>query len=764
MSVKFKKKLSSLFGLTAIGSVMAASTNITSDLGLVKAEVKPVAEPNSQFGNDSKQEKPNIVYIVLDDTGFSDLGSYGSEIKTPNIDKLAANGLRYNNFNANPMCSPTRASLLTGRNHHSVGMGTVANFDLGPDSHTQARIKPEAATTAEILKANGYSTFAVTKWHAAPLHEITPAGPFHNWPLGKGFERFYGFLESHTDQFAPELVYDNHMVGVPEDENYHVSKDFVDKAIQFTTDQVSITPDKPFHLYLGFGATHSPIQVPQEYIDMYEGVYDKGWDEIRKERFEKQKELGIIPEETEYLPRDPNIKAWDSLTAEEKELYARFQEAYAGFMTHTDEQIGRFISHLEEVGELDNTMIVLMSDNGASSESPNGSTTFISYLNGLTESTEDLLAIKDKIGGPEVRAAYPLGWAQVSSTPFKHYKQTVHNGGTRVPFIVHWPEGIKDKGEIRTQYHHVIDVTPTVLDILDIEAPETYNGIKQMPMHGASMVDTFSEGEAPSKRTTQYYSVNGSRAIVHNGWKAVTRHKQGEPYEKDKWELYHLNSDFSESNDLADQHPDKLKALQDLWWSEAEKYGALPFEFSPSESRSYLNPNAVNARNQFIYYQGMEHLGTYATPKIQNRSYTITAEINRENKKSEGVLVAHGDHISGYTLYVKNNKLVYEYNYLGTVYKAVSNTKVPVGKSTIIFGYQKLEETKGKGLLYINDKKVGEVDMPKTFKGPLAEEGLDVGRDMLHPVSQDYGKNDDFEFDGKIYKIQYDLENDQAAQ
>lgn len=766
MDLSLKRKMSSLLKLTIMGSVLATTTNVAS--AWATTEIKNLmfpkkVETKSQTSGTGAKDKPNIVYIVLDDAGFSDLGSYGSEIKTPNMDKLSANGLRYNNFHANPMCSPTRASLLTGRNHHSVGMGGVANFDLGEDHHMQGRIKPEAATTAEVLKENGYSTFAVTKWHAAPLHEITPAGPFDNWPLGKGFERFYGFLESHADQFMPELVYDNHMVDVPEKENYHVTEDFVDHAMQFVTDQESITPDKPFFLYLGVGAPHAPIQVPQKYIDMYKGVYDKGWDQIRKERFERQKELGIIPSDIELLPRDPRVQAWDSLSTEEKRTFARFQEAYAGFLTHTDEQIGRFIHHLEEIGELDNSMIVLMSDNGASMESPNGSISFIYFMNGLQVNVKDLIPITDQIGGPEVRAAYPLGWAHVSGTPFKHYKQTTHNGGTAVPMIIHWPEGIKDKGRIRNQYYHVIDVTPTVYDILGIQAPETYKGIKQMPIHGISMADTFDNSNAPTKRTTQYFSMVGHRAIVHNGWKAVTLHKAGEPYENDKWELYHLDVDYAETNDLSSVYPEKLRELQALWWSEAEKYGALPFEFDYAKVGAYLNPKAVNNRNHFTYYQGMEHLGASAAPKIQNRSYTITAKVNRADQKTDGVLVANGDHMSGYTLYIKDNRLVYEYNYLGTIYKVVSTSEVPVGETTVRFEFQKTGPLKGKGLLFISDKEVGDVDMPKTFGGPITEEGLDVGRDLLHPVSKEYADKGAFEFGGKIHHVKFDLKNDQLA-
>ena len=756
-----KKKMSSLLKVTAVSTVLMAGTQMSFKHTMAESQAKKTDSPSSAPPNQTMKEKPNIVYILLDDAGFSDLGSYGSEVKTPNIDKLAENGLLYNNLTVNPMCSPTRASLLTGRNHHSVGMGNIANFDLGPESHTQGLLKDEAATSGEILKENGYSTFAVSKWHAAPADEITPAGPFDNWPLAQGFERYYGILESHSDQFQPELVYDNHMIDPPDEEDYHLSKDFTDHAIQFVTDQASITPDKPFHLYLGYAAVHSPIQVPQEYIDMYKGVYDRGWDKIREERFHRQKELGIIPKDTVLPPRDKGVKAWDELSKKEREAYIRFQEAYAGFLTHTDEQIGRFVEHLKEIGEYDNTAIFLLSDNGASPESPDGSLSFTNYLNGYPVNVEDLYQAKNKIGGPEVKAAYPLGWAQVSNTPFKNFKQSVHNGGVRSPLIVHWPEGIKDKGAIRTQYHHVTDITATALDLSGVQAPETYQGVEQMPIHGVSMADSFNNENAPSSRKTQYFSINGHRAIIQDGWKAVTYHKQGEPYEKDQWELYDLKNDFSEANNLAAENPEKLNKLKELWYQEAEKYGALPFEYDIKEILAYRDPNAPNNRNQITYYQGLEHVGTTAAPKIQNHSYTLTAKIHRNKNNTEGVLVAHGDHLSGYTLYVKDKRVYYEYNHLGDVYKIVSDKKLSTGDATITFKFDKTGAHQGKGSLYLNDKKVGEVEMPKTIaSNAIAEEGLDVGQDKLSPVSENYGKGKNFKFSGKIYKIQYDIEND----
>ncbi|SDI27190.1 arylsulfatase [Alteribacillus persepolensis] len=705
--------------------------------------------------------QPNIVYIVLDDVGFSDLGCYGSEIKTPNMNRLAENGLRYNNFNATPLCSPTRASLLTGRNNHSVGMGSVADFDLGTDqSSIRGRILPKAATAAEILKDNGYSTMALGKWHLAPIHQLTPAGPFENWPLAKGFERYYGFLGPETDQFYPELTYDNHMVDPPEKSDYHFSEDIVDKSIQFVTDQVSVTPDKPYFLYLSFGAQHAPHQAPKEYIDMYKGAYDDGWDVIREKRLKRQKELGIVPEDTELSPRNKNVKAWDELIEDEKKVFSRFQEVYAGFLTHTDDQIGRFLDFLEKIGELDNTLIVFLSDNGASQEGGfGGSVNQSTFFNALEESIEDQLAKIDEMGGPRAGTNYPKGWAQAGNTPFKQYKQTTHFGGTRVPCIIHWPEGIQEKGAIRTQFHHVIDVTPTVLDILQVEAPKTYRGVDQMPIHGTSMTYTFENERAPTRRTTQYFEMFGHRAIYHEGWKAVTHHQKGVPFENDVWELYYVEEDFAELHDLADKYSGKLEELKELWWEEAKKYNVLPLNDKTVELSSFVSPEAVTARKTFTYYPGVAHLGTFAAPQITNKSYIITVLAERPSPSCEGVLVAHGDHDSGYVFYIRNNRLVFEYNYVGTMFKIESDVYVPIGECTFEFKFTKKEENSGMGSLYINGGKAGEGHIPKTLLYRLSHGGFDIGRDSLSQVSESYRDEGEFSFNGNIERVVYTLQD-----
>ncbi len=711
----------------------------------------------------AKKQKPNIVYIVMDDMGFSDLGCYGSEIQTPHLDRLAENGLRYNNFNATPVCSPTRACLLTGRNHNSVGMSTIAHFDLGEGSNVRGRITPAAATAAEILKLDGYSTFALGKWHLAPSHHVNPAGPFDHWPLGKGFERYYGFLEGFTDQYAPELVYDNHMINAPKRPGYHLSEDLADHAIQFVADQVSVYPEKPFFLYLAFGAMHSPHQAPKAYIDRYEGMYDDGWDRIRERRFARQKQLGIIPADAELAPHNPGVKAWDGLSAIEKRVFARFMETYAGYLTHTDEQIGRVIRFLESVGELDNTLIAFISDNGASKGALEGFTNYMKYFNYEEERAEDHLALLDEMGGPDTFLNYPSGWSQVCNTPFKYYKMDTHNGGVRVPLILHWPEAIRDRGGIRGQFHHVIDITPTIMDLLHIAPPQTHRGVQQMPIHGISMAYTFDDAEAATRRQTQYFNFNGNRAIWREGWKATVHHEEGVPLHQDRWELYHVDQDFSEIRDLADQCPEKLRELQDVWFTEAGKYDVFPLIENHRDMFGLVSLESPANRNTFVYYPGLTHVSAKASPPIVDRSYTIAIPIERSGQGDEGVLVSAGTIDSGYTLYILKNRLVYEYNYVGTVYRIESDIEMPAGRSTVRFEFKKTGSCEGTGRLYIDDHPAGEVYMPKTLPVWITYRYLEVGDDSSKPVSRSYREKDGFSFAGKIEKVVFRLENDKGG-
>lgn len=530
--------------------------------------------------------KPNIIYILLDDTGFSDLGSYGSEIATPHMDQLAREGLRYNHFESRAICSPTRAALLTGRNNQAVGMMDLARgpFEDGP-AHSRGYISAEAATVAQILQENGYRTTATGKWHLTPTEQqenesTGTSDNLRNWPSGKGFQNFYGVLSGWTDQYDPhewgrgrQIIEGNRMADEENPGGEHFSEEIVNRAINYLDEGFSNFPDRPQFLYLAFGATHAPIQAPQKYIDTYEGVYDKGWDALRLDRFNRQKQLGIIPEDAILTARHPDDPAWESLTKEEQEVFVRFMEVYAGFLEHTDAQVGRLIDYLKESGEYENTVIFLMSDNGAAPEAgvegnfdtPYGDPMTVSEMHGRLED----------LGTENSSALYQRPWARVGGVPFKKYKLWPHGGGVRDPLIVTWPGVIKDSGAIRTQYVETIDITPTVLDILDIEAPKEFEGVEQLDIHGESILETFTDPQAPT-RTTQFYMMRGNRAIYHDGWKAIAIHENGTDFEDDQWELYNWETDFSEAVDLSAQYPEKLEEMKALWWSEAEKYGALP--------------------------------------------------------------------------------------------------------------------------------------------------------------------------------------------
>lgn len=485
----------------------------------------------------SPTDAPNVVVIVFDDTGFSHFGCFGSDIETPNIDRLAAGGLRYTNFHTTALCSPTRASLLSGRNHHSVGMRFLSNVDTG-FSNCRGVISPSAATLAEVLSSNGYATFALGKWHLANMEDCGPAGPFDHWPLQRGFDRFHGFLGGATDQFSPELVVDNHPVDPPSGGGYHLSEDIVDQAMSMISAQQASAPDRKFLTYLAFGATHSPHQAPQAYLDKYRGQYDEGWDVTRERWFAKQQELGIVPPHAELSPRNRGVEAWDDLSDEQRRLFSRMQEAFAAFLDHTDDQIGRLLDFLEGQELLDDTLIVLMSDNGASQEGGHsGLVNENVFFNRRRAEASDMIGQIDEIGGPNLYNNYPRGWAQVGNTPLRFYKQNTYEGGVRDPLIMHWPAGIADAGGIRDQYHHVIDVMPTILDVIGVEAPSVFKGIEQQPIEGISFQSTFDEAavKTPSKRSVQYYEMLGHRAIYAEGWKAVTWHRLGNPFEEDEW-------------------------------------------------------------------------------------------------------------------------------------------------------------------------------------------------------------------------------------
>jgi len=704
---------------------------------------------------------PNVVVIVLDDTGFAHLGCYGSDIETPHIDRLAAGGLRFTNFHTTALCSPTRASLLTGRNHHSVGMRFLSNADTG-FSNCRGVISLRAGTLAEVLQVNGYATFALGKWHLANMEDCSPSGPMTQWPLGRGFDRFYGFLGGGTDQYSPELVVDNHVVDQPSEPGYHLSAAMVDQAIAMITSHRA-TSRRPFLAYLAFGATHAPHQAPAAYIDKYRGRYDHGWDEVRAEWFARQQHLGVVPAGAELSPRNWGIPAWADLSADEQRLFARMQEVFAGFLDHADEQIGRFVGFLDAIGELDDTLVVLLSDNGASQEGGDaGVVNELTHFNGLHVTAADMLADLDRLGGPHLFNNYPKGWAQVGNCPLRFYKQNTFEGGIRDPLIVHWPRGIGRGGELRAQYHHAIDVMPTILDAVGLEAPAVLRGEPQLPIEGVSMTYCFDDPAAPSRRTTQYYEMLGHRAIYHDGWKAVTLHFPGTPYDEERWNLYHVDEDFAEVHDLADELPEQVAEMQARWWAEAERYGVLPLDDRTIELYGVRRPGSELERDSFTFRLGTARIDRFAMPDLRDRSWTITAEIaTRDGAVPEGVLVAAGDRTSGTSLYLLRGAAHFASNRLGeitTISVPVDPTSARDGKLAITVRFAKSAPYAGTVTL----DAAGAVDAAPMQSLPFRQtlSGLHVGADHGSTVTDAYAAP--FRFTGADLVVRYQLDHDRG--
>ena len=733
-------------------------TNRAPGPGVTAAESTPSWEPRSTPPSGA----PNVVVIVLDDTGFSHLGCFGSDIDTPNIDRLAAGGLRYTNFHTTALCSPTRACLLSGRNHHSVGMRWLSNLDTG-FSNCRGVISKSAATLPEVLRANGYGTFAVGKWHLANLEDCSPAGPFDHWPLQRGFNRFHGFLGGATDQFSPELVVDNHAIDPPSEDDYHLSEDMVSQAISMISAQQSSSPGERFFSYVAFGATHSPHQAPSSYIDKYKGKYDEGWDVIRQKWYEKQLDLGIIPSDAELSPRNRGVEPWEELSKEQKALYAKMQEVFAAFLDHTDDQIGRLIQFLETQDLLDDTMIVFLSDNGASQEGgKHGTTNELAYFNLMPLEVNDMLRHLDEIGGPNHYNNYPWGWSQVGNTPLRFYKQNTYEGGIRDPLIIHWPNGIDDAGGIRDQYHHVIDLMPTVLDIVGVEVPETFQGIDQQPVEGTSMSYTFPTNAVnlTTNRPKQYYEMMGHRAIWSDGWKAVTMHRKGVSFEDEKWALYDTSKDFSECHDLSADEPEKLKEMIDLWWGEAESFNVLPLDDRGNELFFMRREDRLPPSKPQRFLQDTPHLERFKIPDVRNRSFEIAAKVTLDGD-SEGVLVASGGRTGGIVLYVTDFHLVFEYNFMGSSTILSSKKKLDAGECELGVSYLKTAENHGIASLYIenSDNRVhlGEVEID-TLPYRQTMYGMDVGKDLGPTVSDKYVGP--FTFTGDLEWIEFRLEND----
>jgi arylsulfatase len=701
----------------------------------------------------------NVVVVVLDDTGFAHFGCYGSELATPNIDRLAAGGLRYTNFHTTALCSPSRAALLTGRNPHAVGMRAVSNWNTG-FPHMRGGIDPRAATVAEHLRPHGYATFAAGKWHLAPMEECSAAGPHHNWPLQKGFDRFYGFLQGETDQFHPELTSDNGHVDPPAspEDGYHVSEDIVDRACGWISDLQSVRPDRPFLLYLAFGATHAPHQAPASYLERWRGRFDEGYDVARERWFARQLELGVVPEGTRLADPNPGVPAWADLTDNQRRFSARLQEAFAAMLEHTDDQIGRLTAFLESRGLLDDTLLLVLSDNGASREGgPYGVMDEFSFFNGAWEDVDDIVATRlDDIGGPHSHSNYPWGWAQAGNSPLRWYKQNTYGGGVRDPLIVHWPNGIDPStaGSIRRQFVHIVDLAPTMLEVAGAPVLEQHHGLAQLPMHGAAITATFADEDAPPPRSVQYFEQMGHRGIWSDGWKATTYHEAGQPFDDDEWGLFHLDADFSETQDLAAEHPEKLRELIDRWWVEAGAHGVLPLDDRSIELfGAPPRPGSPHARDEYVYRPPLTHVPADAAPPLGGRSWSVVAEVDVPDggEPLEGVLYARGAHNVGHSFFVRDGQLQFDYNALGTHHRATAPLDVDAGRHELAVRFERTGPG-GDLVLSVDGADVGRTEVPKLVR-MLGSTGLDVGRDGLSPVVDDYPAP--FPFTGTIDRITF---------
>lgn len=706
---------------------------------------------------------PNVVVILLDDTGFSHLSSYGSVIPTPNFDRLADRGLRYTNFHTTALCSPTRACLLTGRNHHSVGMRALSNFDTG-FPNMRGRITPAAATIAEVLQPKGYSTFCVGKWHLAPMREASAVGPFGDWPLMRGFDRFYGFMQGETDQFHPELYEDNRIIDPPRTpaEGYHLSEDLVDQSISMIRTHQSLVPERPFFLYLAFGATHAPHQAPDDYLAKWRGAFDEGWDVWRQRVFQRQLDMGILPPGTELAPLNPGVLPWVDLSGDEQRLACRLQEAFAAMLDHTDAQVGRLFDELDRLGVGEDTMVIAMSDNGASQEGQvHGVLDTFRYFNGIDQSVDEGIERIESIGTRRSNTNYPWGWAQVGNTPGKRYKQNTHGGGVRDPLIISWPTGIDSSvsGQLRHQFHHVTDLVPTILDVLGLSMPETVKGVEQMPVHGTSLAYTFEPSavdtaSVPTRKISQYFEMNGHRAIWSGGWKAVSFHDQGNAIDDDVWELYHLDQDFSECHDLAEAEPERLAELITLFWAEAERFGVLPIQerwYSLFAGRP--TPGTPKARDRFIYLPPIPRIPPDAAPSFGARSWTATFDISRQSAAEVGVLAAMGTVNNGFVIYLESSgHLVYDHNAFNVHTVIRSSVPVPIGQSSL--RVQQIRVSKGPALarLFVDDDVVAEGFIP-LVPAMISPVGLDLG-------SNPTGVSDAFEapftFGGQLHRVEID--------
>ncbi|WP_234315428.1 arylsulfatase [Streptomyces globisporus] len=728
-----------------------------------------------------------MLFIVFDDTGFGQFGCYGSPIETPNLDALAAGGLLYSNMHTTALCSPSRSCIITGRNHHANGMAAITELATGYPGYN-GQIPFENGFLSEMLLQHGYNTYMVGKWHLMPSEQESAAGPYDRWPLGRGFERFYGFLGGDTSQWYPDLVYDNHQVEPPAtpQEGYHLTEDLVERAMSFIADAKQVAPDKPFFLNLCPGATHAPHHVPKEWADRYRGRFDDGWDAYREQTFARQKQLGVVPADARLSPRDPDVPTWESLSPEARRLAARMMEVYAGFLSHTDHHLGRLVDFLKETGEFDNTLIMVVSDNGASAEGgATGTTNEVQFFNNAPETLEESLTQIDELGGPTTFNHYPWGWTWAGNTPFRRWKRETYRGGVSDPFLVHWPDGIKARGEIRDQFAHIIDMVPTVLDVLDIEAPTTIRGVTQSSLHGVSFAHTFDDAGAASRHRTQYYEMLGHRAIDHDGWRAVcpwpgpsfaeAERPFGTPItmadlddlDAHHWELYHVDDDIAETRNLAQEHRGKLIEMIALWYVEAGKYNVMPIDGSVLQRIMTERPQITENRTSYTFRSGTQAVPAAVAPRVLNRPHSVTADIEIPPGGAQGVLLCQGTNAGGWSLYVKDGHLHYAHNYVQrALHHVTSSETVPEGRHALRFEFEPTgtpEIAQGKGApgraqLYIDGRLVGETEMPVTTPITFNPGGMACGANPGSAVTPDYQAP--FRFTGTLHSVIVDLSGD----
>jgi arylsulfatase A-like enzyme len=722
-----------------------------------------------RFEVKAPQGAPNVVIVLIDDIGFGGSSTFGGPIRTPTMDALAQGGLRFNNFHTTALCSPTRIALKSGRNHHTANAGSIMESSTGYPGNT-GQIPNNVAPLAEMLRLNGYSTGAFGKWHETAAWETSVSGPFDRWPTHQGFDKFYGFIGGETDQWYP-LIYDGVIkVDPPKMKDYHFSVDMTNQAINWVKAQQSMTPDKPFFVYYATGAVHAPHHVPKEWADKYKGQFDRGWDQVRNETIERQKKLGVVPANTGLADRPSDIKAWDSLPAEQRRLFARQAEVFAGFLEHTDNEVGRLKKALEDIGKLDNTMFIyIMGDNGTSAEGGFvGMYNEMTYFNAVVEKVEDLIPLIDKWGGPETFPHMAAGWAVAFDAPFKWTKQVASDfGGTRNGTVVHWPKGIKEKGGLRSQFSHVIDIAPTILEAAGLPQPKIVNGTPQTPIEGTSLVYTFNNATAAEQHTTQYFEMFGNRAIYRDGWIARTIHRAAwqttnlPPLTSDVWELYDAKSDFSLTRNLATEQPAKLKQMQDLFMVEAQKYNVLPIDDRVIERMNPAiagRPDVLGDRTSLTLYEGMQGMLENTFMNIKNRSSKITADLDIPSGGANGAILSQGGRFGGWSLYMKDGKPAYTYNFLGLArYTAAAPEALPTGPATVTvdFAYDGGGVGKGgKATLFVNGKSVAEARVEKTQPNIFsADETADVGIDNQTPVAEGIGIGPETRFSGKINKV-----------